>query len=54
MHKTNASFDGLFGITFCTKFQRILNNTFKAEAALTEELSTEENYCLHEVCMVCW
>lgn len=44
MHKTSCSFDGCFGIAFYTKFQGILSYTFKVEAALTEELSPEENF----------
>lgn len=44
MHKTSHSFGGCFGIAFYTEFQGILSYTFKVEAALTEELSPEENF----------
>lgn len=44
MHKTSGSFGGCSGITFYTEVQGILSYTFKVEAALTEELSLEENF----------
>lgn len=54
MHKTSCSFDGCFGTAFYTNFQGILSYTFKVEAALTEELSLEENFFSPEVCTLCW
>lgn len=42
--KTSRNFGGCFGIAFYTEFQGILSYTFKVEAALTEELSPEENF----------
>lgn len=53
MHKTSRNFGGCFGIAFYTEFQGILSYTFKVEAALTEELSPEENFFSPEVCTVC-
>lgn len=49
MHKTSSF--GCPGIAFCTEFQGILSYTLKVEAALTEELSPEENFffCLKSV-----
>lgn len=44
MHKTSGGFGGCSGITFYTEVQGILSYTFKVEAALTEELSPEENF----------
>lgn len=44
MHKAGCGFDGCFGIAFCSEFQGLLSYTFKVEAALTEELSPEENF----------
>lgn len=41
MHKIRCSFDGC---SFCTNFQGILSYTSQVEAALTEELSPEENF----------
>lgn len=44
MHKTSCSFGGCSGVAFWTDFQGILSYTFKGEAALSEELSPEENF----------
>lgn len=54
MHKTSCSFGGCSGVAFWTDFQAILSYTFKGEAALSEELSPEENFFFPpEVCTVC-
>lgn len=53
MHKTSCSFGGGSGVSFCTEFQGILSYTIQVEAALTEELSPEENFFFPEDCTVC-